>query len=196
MRCRRRTDRRRKRQQRTTATDLCNDRLPRTERRHILCIVDTSLGFSLRGNAVSAQWTLSTNAARWASDSSGVSRGTLETLIGRVLSGLSQLDVTAELSGTLRAPRFAVHSNLDEAIADRVRGILGEELRAAETRVRAQVDSLVGGEIEKARARADTATADLRGRVATVKQELATAKAQLEARLRALSGGLGGVLGM
>ena len=109
---------------------------------------------------------------------------------------MSQLDVTAELSGTLRAPRFAVHSNLDEAIAARVRGILGEELRAAETRVRAQVDSLVGGEIEKARARADTATADLRGRVATVKQELETAKAQLEARLRALSGGLGGVLGM
>jgi hypothetical protein len=156
----------------------------------------SSLAFSMKGNAVSARWTLSTNAARWASDSARVSLGTLETLIGRVLSGLSQLDVTAELSGTLRAPRFAVHSNLDEAIAERVRGILGEELRAAETRVRAQVDSLVGGEIEKARARADTATADLRDRVATVKQELGTAKAQLEARLRALSGGLGGVLGM
>jgi multidrug resistance efflux pump len=126
---------------------------------------------------------------------SASSLGTLESLVWRVLSGLTQLDVTAELSGSLRSPRFSVHSNIDEAIAERVRGILGEELRAAEARVRAQVDSLVSGEIDKARTQAESATSELRSRVASVKQELESAKAQLEARLRALSGGLGGVLG-
>ena len=157
----------------------------------------SSLAFSMRGNAVAARWTLSTSAAQWATDSAAAgSLGLLENLIWRVLSGLNQLNVTAELSGTLRAPRFAVHSNIDEAIAERVRGVLGEELRAAETRVRAQVDALVGGEIEKARVRADMATNELRSQVATVKQELETARAQLEARLKTLSGGLGGVLGM
>jgi uncharacterized protein (TIGR03545 family) len=156
----------------------------------------SNLLFSMRGDQVDAAWSLSTSNAAWALDSASASSlGTLESLIWRVLSGLKQLDVTAELSGTLRAPRLAVRSNIDEAIAERVRGILGEEIQAAEQRIRAQVDSLVGGEMAKARARAEAATSALRTQVTTVKQELEQARSQLEARLRSLSGGLGGVLG-
>ena len=157
----------------------------------------SNLFFSMKGDQLAARWTLRTDRATWAMDSAGAaSLGTLERLIWRVLSGLTRLDVTAELAGSLRAPRFTVHSNVDEAIADRVRGILGEELRAAETRIRAQVDQLVAGEVEKARSQVEAATSELRARVATVKQELESARAQLETRLKALSGGLGGVLGM
>jgi uncharacterized protein (TIGR03545 family) len=157
----------------------------------------SNLQFAMRGDQVSASWTLRTGNAHWAMDSASASSlGTLESLVWRVLSGLTLLDVTAELRGTLKSPRFSVHSNIDQAIADRVRGILGEELRAAEARVRAQVDSLVSGEIEKARTQAEAATSDLRSRVSSVKQELDSARTQLEARLKALSGGLGGVLGM
>ena len=157
----------------------------------------SNLTFSMRGEQVAARWTLHTANATWLADSTGrASLGTLESLVWRVLSGLRQLDVSAELTGTLRAPRFTVHSNIDEAIADRVRGLLGEELRAGEARLRAQVDALVAEEIQKVRAQADAATTELRSRVATLKQELDGAKAQLELRLKALSGGLGGVLGM
>ena len=157
----------------------------------------SNLFFSMRGQQVSASWSLRTSNARWATDSVNASGlGTLEGLIWRVLSGLTQLEVTAELTGTLKAPRFTVHSNIDEAIADRVRGILGEELRSAETRVRAQVDTLVNGEIAKARSLAEAATTEVRSRVATVKRELESVKAQLETRLKTLSGGLGGVLGL
>lgn len=157
----------------------------------------SNLFFSMRGEQVSASWTLRTSTAQWATDSVNVSRlGILEGLIWRVLSGLAQLEVTAQLSGTLKAPRFTVHSNIDEAIAGRVRGILGEELRLAETRVRAQVDTLVSGEMAKARSVAEAATTEVRSRVATVKQELENVKAQLETRLKTLSGGLGGVLGI
>jgi uncharacterized protein (TIGR03545 family) len=156
----------------------------------------SNLLFTMRGDQVAAEWSLSTSNATWAMDSASAPRlGMLESLIWRVLSGLKQLNITAELSGTLRAPRFAVHSNIDEAIAERVRGILGEEIQAAERRIRAQVDSLVGGEIAKARTRAEAATSELRARVTTVKQELEQARSQLESRLRSLSGGLGGVLG-
>ena len=157
----------------------------------------SNLVFSLRGDLVSARWSLRTGNAKWAVDSVSAARlGTLESLIWRVLSGLAQLEVTAELTGTFKSPRFTVHSNIDEAIADRVRGILGEELRLAEARVRAQVDALVSGEIEKARSLAEVATSELRSQVATVKQELESVRTQLETRLKALSGGLGGVLGM
>ena len=157
----------------------------------------SNLFFTMRGDQVAARWSLRTGNAAWAMDSSrAASLGTLESLIWRVLSGLTQLEVTAELTGTLRTPRFQVHSNLDEAIANRVRGILGEELRAAETRVRAQVDALISDKIEKARSQAEAATAELRSRVTTVKQELDSMKTQLETRLKTLSGGLGGVLGM
>jgi uncharacterized protein (TIGR03545 family) len=157
----------------------------------------SNLSFSMRGDELAARWTLRTSNAKWTTDSSGTAAlGTLEGLVWRVLSGLSQLDVTAELSGSLRAPRFSVRSNIDEAIADRIRGVLGEELRAAETRVRAQVDQLVAGEVEKIRTQVDSATSDLRSRVQTLKQELETARTQLESRLRTLSGGLGGALGL
>lgn len=157
----------------------------------------SNLSFALRGNQVAARWTLRTGNARWRTDSTRTANlGTLESLIWRVLSGLTQLDVTAELTGSLRAPRFSVHSNLDEAIADRVRGLLGEELRAAEARVRSQVDTLVAERVAQARAQAEVVTTEVRTRVNALKQELDSAKAQLEARLKALSGGLGGVLGM
>lgn len=157
---------------------------------------NSNLLFRMRGDQVDAQWSLSTSTAAWVLDSASASGlGTLERLIWRVLSGLKQLNVTAQLSGSLKAPRLAVRSNIDEAIAERVRGILGEEIQAAEQRIRAQVDSLVGGEMARARARAEAATSELRAQVTTVKQELDQARSQLEARLRSLSGGLGGVLG-
>ncbi len=155
------------------------------------------LAFTMRGDQVAARWSLQTATADWQVDSARSGRlNTLETLVWRVLSGLGQLEVTADLSGTLRAPRFSVRSNLDQAIAERVQGVLGEELRAAEARVRARVDSLVRDQVEDLQARADRVTAELRGQVSRIGQDLDAAKAVLEARLAALSGGLGGALGL
>jgi uncharacterized protein (TIGR03545 family) len=157
----------------------------------------STLLFNMRGDLVSARWTLRSGNAQWAIDTASASGlSTLERLVWRVVSGLEQLEVSAELTGTIRSPRFTVHSNLDQAIADRVRGILGEELRLAEARLRAQVDGLVSGEMEKARTRVAAATEEVRGRVTTVQQELQAVRTQLETRLKALSGGLGGVIGM
>jgi uncharacterized protein (TIGR03545 family) len=157
----------------------------------------SNLVFTMKGQQVSARWSLLSTSARWTADSAqGSGLGTLENLIWRVLSGLNRLEVTAELSGTIRAPRFSVHSNLDEAIAARVRSVMGEEIQAAERRVRAQVDALVGEKVEAVRQQADTVATELKTRIASARQELDTVKTQLEARLKTLTGGLGGVLGM
>ena len=160
-------------------------------------IGSSGLVFSMQGDRIAARWNLRTTQAAWQVDSAGARPlTTVDRLIWRVLSGLRLLDVTAELSGTVQSPRFSVRSNLDQAIADRVRGLLGEEIRAAEARVRAQVDQLVSGRVAQGRAHADTVSGELRARVASVREELDLARTQLESRLKTLTGGLGGVLGM
>jgi uncharacterized protein (TIGR03545 family) len=155
----------------------------------------SDLAFSLRGNQVAARWALRTENAIWQVDSTGASKlGTLEGLIWRVLSGLRQLDVTAELKGSLRAPQFSVHSNIDQAIADQVKSLLGEEVQAAEKRVRAEVDKLVAQKVEEVGKQVDLVTTEARTLVTGAEQELNTVKAELESRLKSLTGGLGGVL--
>jgi len=57
-------------------------------------------------------------------------------LLWRTLSGISDLQVDAGVTGTLRQPRLSVRSNLDEAIAARLRAMLGEEVAAAQRRLR------------------------------------------------------------
>jgi uncharacterized protein (TIGR03545 family) len=156
----------------------------------------SALAFDLRGDQLRARWSMLTTTAQWQVDSSaGRSLGTVENLIWRVLSGLSNLEVVAELNGSLRSPRLTVRSNLDDAIANRVRSLLGEELQAAEARVRARVDSLVAEKVSAVRARAGTVTAELRGRVTEVRQEVERVKTDLESRLKALTS-LGGVLNL
>src|SRR5436309_9995481 len=55
----------------------------------------------------------------------------------------SNLDVEARLSGALHHPDLAVRSNLDEAVASRLRAVLGEQVAAAEKQMRDRVDALI-----------------------------------------------------
>ena len=61
----------------------------------------------------------------------------------RVLTGIGELELVGEIGGTLDAPRLAVRSNLDRQVADRLRAVAGEEIAAAEVKLRAQVDRIV-----------------------------------------------------
>lgn len=155
----------------------------------------TGLDFVMSGDRIEGTWRLSSQVAQWSRDSAGTGN-TLHDLVWRVLSGLHQLEVTARLSGTLRAPEFQVHSNLDQALADRVRAVLGEEVAAAEARVRAQVDSLIGAARSQATERVNLVSAEVDRQVAGVREEVDQARARVEARLKALTGGLGGVLNL
>src|SRR5206468_8730369 len=108
-------------------------------------------------------------------------------LVWRVVSGIPALDVSATLVGTIDHPQLAVSSNLDRALAERLRAVAGAEVAAAERRMRAQVDSLVGGHVAPAVAQVTALGGDVTGRLGGQRAQLDDARKALEQRLRELT---------
>ncbi len=103
-----------------------------------------NLTFALRGEQLFGRWGIGSTNVAWALDSArGRSLNDLEGLVWRVVSGLKQLDVNAEVRGTIKAPRLSVRSNLDDAIAARLKAVIGQEVAKVEAMARAKVDSIV-----------------------------------------------------
>jgi hypothetical protein len=107
-----------------------------------------------------------------------------------VLDGVRTLELDAEVRGTLAAPRLVVRSNLDRVLADALRAVLGEEVAAAERRLRAEVDRLVEQHAAPVRARAATLEQEGRARVAEYTERVDRAQADLEQRVRELTRGI------
>jgi hypothetical protein len=144
-----------------------------------------TVAFALHGDSLRASWRVRANQMKWRGDSAGASP--LESLIRQVLVGITQLDLKAELSGTIANPALAIRSNLDEAIAGRLRAMLGEELAVAERRLRAAVDSLVEPQTAPLRARMTATAEEIERRLAEQKARLDQAQKALEQRLRELT---------
>jgi uncharacterized protein (TIGR03545 family) len=144
------------------------------------------LGFTLRGDTIRARWAVRSTHVAWARDSSA-SGSTVTDLLWRTLSGISDLQVDAGVTGTLTQPRLSVRSNLDEAIAARLRAMMGEEVAAAERRLRAEVDRQVDPAIAPVRPRVTVLQTDVTKRLAEQRGRLDQAQKDLEARLRELT---------
>ena len=144
----------------------------------------------MRGDQLLGRWSIGSNAVTWARDSAAGQGGDLEQIVWRVISGLKQLDVSAQVSGTIKAPRLAVKSNLDEAIAQRLKAVVGEEVAKAEAMARAKVDSLVSDKVEPVKQRVAAAQAEATKRVADEQARLDQVQADLQAELKRLTGGL------
>lgn len=144
------------------------------------------LGFALRGDTIRARWAIRSTKVQWARDSAA-QRSTGADLLWRTLSGISDLQVDAGVTGTLSQPRLSVRSNLDEAIAARLRAMLGEEAAAAERRLRAEVDKQVDPAVGPVRARVTSVQTDVTKRLADQRARLDQAQKDLEARLRQLT---------
>jgi uncharacterized protein (TIGR03545 family) len=145
-----------------------------------------ALSFALVGDSVHARWRMTSDKVRWARDTAGASGSEPSDLVWRVVSGISTLDVSAGLSGTLSHPRLSVSSNLDRALAERIRAVAGEEIAAAERGVRAQVDGIVEREAGPLRARVAALTNDVTHRLGGERSQLDQARQALEQRLRSL----------
>jgi hypothetical protein len=153
------------------------------------------LDFVRNGDRVAARWTIRSANVQWLIDSARArSLNTLESLVSRVISGLGELEVTARLTGAIRSPEIAISSNLDRAVAGRIREVAGEEIARAERRVRAAVDSIAEERTAPVRARVTELRAEADRRVEDARTRLAEERERLEARLQALTGGLGGVI--
>ncbi|PYO92811.1 MAG: hypothetical protein DMD62_11960, partial [Gemmatimonadetes bacterium] len=114
----------------------------------------------------------------------------LGELIWSAISRISDLNVEARISGALHNPDFAVRSNLDQAIATRLRAVLGAQVAAAEQQVRARVDALVSQQVAAARAQVTQVETRAQAQVAQQRARLDELQKQLEQRLREMTGGI------
>src|SRR5207248_2077067 len=148
---------------------------------------------TLDGDQLSARWTLASGKLAWAADSVAARRlNAIEALVARVLTGVSALQVNAALTGPVRSPSLAVSSNLDRAVADQLRNVVGAQVAAAEAKVRARVDSLVEEKAATVKAKIAEVRTEADRRVADARAKLDAEKQKLDAQLKALSGGLVG----
>jgi len=149
----------------------------------------SEMRFALDGDRISGRWTVKSASVAWSPDSARTRKlNSLETLVARVLTGINQLDFTADVSGTLVAPRLAVRSNLDRQVADRLRSVVGDEVKSAETKMRAQVDRYVDEKSAPVKARVAEVRAESDRRVADARAKLDEQKRKLDERLKALTG--------
>jgi len=148
-----------------------------------------ALSLAVQGDEVRARWTMQSDRVRWTRDSSGAAPSSpTGDLVWRVVSGIPTLAVSASLTGSLARPQLAVSSNLDRALAERLRAVAGAELAVAERRVRAQVDSLVDGPVAPVLAKVTVLGGDVTRRLGGERTQLDDARKALEQRLRELTG--------
>jgi uncharacterized protein (TIGR03545 family) len=153
------------------------------------------LDFVRNANRVAARLTMRSSDVRWLPDSSRARPlNRLEELVTRVVSGLGDLEVTANLTGEIRSPSIAISSNLDRAVAARIREVAGEEIARAEARVRAEVDRIVEERTAPIRARVSEVRSESERRVADARARLDEERQKLQTRVDALTGGVGGVI--
>lgn len=147
------------------------------------------------GDRIAARWILRSSDVQWLSDSSRArALNPLEQLVSRVVSGLRELEVTANVTGEILSPTIAIRSNLDRVVAARVREVAGEEIAKAEARARAAVDRIVEERTAPVRARVEELRAESERRVADARARLEEERQRLQARLDSLTGGLTGGL--
>ncbi len=146
----------------------------------------THLGFNLHGDTIRARFAIRSSNVRWARDS-GLTNSTIGDLVWSAVSGISNLDLEARISGALHRPQLAVRSNLDQAIASRLRAVLGEQVAAAERQMRARVDALVDDQVRPVRARVNEVQTQAQALVARQRARVDELQRRLEQRLRDLT---------
>lgn len=144
--------------------------------------------FALEGENLRAGWRVKSSHVSWARDSAAAAGA--GGLVWQVVSGISTLDLSAQLSGTPDHPALSIRSNLDQAISDRIKGLMGDQVKAAEQKLRAEVNAYADPLIAPVKARVASVTGDAQQRLGASQSRIADAQKELQQRLRALTGGL------
>ncbi|HEY9227465.1 MAG TPA: hypothetical protein VIP11_12500 [Gemmatimonadaceae bacterium] len=168
--------------------------LPATPLRAEFARARSVMKLDLNGDAVTGSWSVSTPDAAWVIDSAKArSLNTMEQLVVRVIQTIRNVDLSAEIGGTMQAPKLSVRSSLDRAVADGVKSVVGTEVAKAEAKVRAQVDSLAEQAAAPVRARIAELRAEVDQKAKEAQTRLDDSKRQLAERLKTLGGGLIGL---
>jgi uncharacterized protein (TIGR03545 family) len=145
------------------------------------------LTFARVGEQIRGNWSVRTSTVAWAPDADQArSLNRLEELAMRVITGLDDIELSASVSGTLQSPSISVRSNLDRILADRVRGVLGEEVARAEQEARAQVERIVRERAAPIQAEAQRIRGEAEQRITEARTRIDETRAELEGRLRGL----------
>ncbi|HEY7681080.1 MAG TPA: TIGR03545 family protein [Gemmatimonadales bacterium] len=145
--------------------------------------------FTLAGDRLGGAWEIISDQATWSADSGRLAQASLvENTVWRVVSGLAQLRVRAELGGTIEHPTLQVRSNLDDAIAARLKGLVGEEVAKVEGKARAAVDALVNDQVTALQGKVSGLENQFADRLPADRGRLDEAQRQLEAQLKRLAG--------
>ncbi|HZA98351.1 MAG TPA: TIGR03545 family protein [Gemmatimonadales bacterium] len=150
----------------------------------------SELAFRMSGSQLFGRWAIASDKVNWLADTAGRSLNDLERLVWRVLTGLNDLNVVAELTGTITSPKLSVSSNLDRAIAQRLEAVIGEEIARAERMVRAKVDSLVADKVGPVKRQVAAVQAEANQRIQTERQRIDQVERSLNAELKRLTAGL------
>ena len=143
--------------------------------------------FALEGDNLRAAWDVKSSHVTWAHDSAATSGA--GGLVWQVVSGISTLDISAQLSGTADNPSIAVRSNLDQAISDRVKGLMGDQVKAAEQKLEAQVNAYADPLIAPVKSQVTSVTGNAQQQLSASQGKIADAQKQLQDRLKSLTGG-------
>jgi uncharacterized protein (TIGR03545 family) len=152
----------------------------------------SSLTFTMKnaGADLLGRWSIGSKRVSWIADTSARKVNELERLVLRTISGLKDLQVVAELGGSMARPKFSVSSNLDKAVASRIQAVMGEEIAKAEKMVRAKVDSLVAQKVEPLKRQIASVQSQASGRLQTEKHQLDEVEKRLNVELKRLTSGL------
>ena len=155
-------------------------------------IGSSSLTFSLGngGADLAGRWAIQSNQVSWVADTVSRPLNDLERVVFRVVSGLKELQVVAEVTGSVKAPKLAVSSNLDQAVSQRLKAVVGEEVAKAERLARAKVDSLVADKVEPLKRQIASVQSDATRRIQVEQQRLDDVEKRLNAELKRLTGGI------
>ena len=108
-------------------------------------------------------------------------------LVRRTLAGLSSVDLDMALVGSIENPELEVSSNLGDAVAASLQREVGQEIEAAEARIRAEVDGYIQPLVTRAATQLEQVS-EVAGRVAGQVVEVAQLRALLESRVGELVG--------
>ena len=147
----------------------------------------TAFRFALEGETLRAAWDVKASHVTWVHDSAATSGA--GGLVWQVVSGIPTLDVSAQLSGTPDNPSIAIRSNLDQAISDRVKALMGDQVKAAEQKLEAQVNAYADPLIAPVKSQVTSVTGNAQQQLSASQGKIADAQKQLQDRLKSLTGG-------
>ena len=154
---------------------------------------DMRVDLSRSGNSIFGAVTWSAIGATWhriGPDATGAAG-----YLWDIVSSLTSVEITLELDGPLSSPGISVRSNIGGQVVRALRDQIGDEVRRAEARARAEVDRLIEQSLTNARNRLAGFEEGIGGTLTEYTGELSGLKTSLERRLRDLTPNLPNIPG-